>query len=155
MLDVLLAREMLNQFKELQLEGNKKSIPSIQAYFHSCLEEYSKDIKGLACLCYALIEMRKISIAIKSTGQSKLFANLRLELSEYVFERDERGNGTHFTNAEQAVYQRDLEQLNNKSSPSCEGWGTSFDGTWIINHSMFSGLPRPTKASITSASIFV
>lgn len=124
MLDVLLAREILNKFKELQLEGNRKSIPSIQAYFHYCLDEYSKDIKGLACLCYALIEMRKISIAIKSTGQSKLFANLRLELSEYVFECDGRGNGTHFTHAEQAAYQRDLEQLNLaeiKEQPALKG----------------------------------
>ena len=109
MLDILLARKILNHFKELQLEGNRKSIPSIEAYFHYCLDEYSKDIHGLACLCYALIEMRKISIAIKSKGQSKLFANLRLELSDYVFQCDEKGIGTNFTNAEQAAYQRDIE----------------------------------------------
>lgn len=109
MLDVLLAREISNKFKEIQLEGNRKSIPHIEEYFHSCMTQYASDIKSLASLSYALMEMRELAIQLKSNGLSKTYLKLRNELSIYVYEIDNKGVGVHFTNAEQASYQRDLE----------------------------------------------
>lgn len=108
MLDILLAREISNKFKEIQLEGNRKSIPHIEEYFHSCMTQYASDIKSLASLSVALHDMRSLALQLNSRGLAKLYQTLRFELSAYVYAVDEKGVGTNFTNAEQASYQRDL-----------------------------------------------